>query len=169
MRDYYDGERPTTSVERTVVAPADVLWSLITDPDVPARFSSEYQGGQWLDGATGPALGARFSGHNHNEFMGDWHTICHVIECEPPLRYAWAVDDVDEPGATWRFMLTPDGERTIIRYETVLGPGRSGLTAAIRERPERRDVLIAFRLDDLRGNMRAVVAGIAGLAEGRAG
>jgi uncharacterized protein YndB with AHSA1/START domain len=167
VRDYYMGRRPTTAVERTVAAPAEAVWRLITDLDVPARFSGEYLGGEWLDGATGPAVGARFRGHNRNEFMGDWHTICHVIECEPPLLYAWAVDDVDRPGATWRFTLVPDGDRTTVRYETVLGPGRSGLTAAIRERPERREALIAFRLDDLRGNMRAVVDGIAELAEGR--
>jgi uncharacterized protein YndB with AHSA1/START domain len=164
VRDYYDGQRPTTAVERTVAASAEAIWRLITDPDLPARFSDEYRGGEWLDGATGPAPGARFRGHNRNEYMGDWHTICHVVECEPPLRYAWAVDDVEEPNATWRFTLTSQGDQTVVRFETVLGPGRSGLTAAIRNRPDRRDQLIAWRLEDLRRNMRAVVDGIADLA-----
>ena len=164
MRDYYEGERPTTAVERAVAAPPWRIWPLITDLDVPARFSVEYQGGAWLDGATGPAVGARFRGHNRNEMMGDWYTTCQVIECRPPERYAWVVGDIDEPNATWRFTLVADGGGTSLRFETVLGPGRSGLTAAIRARPDKRDALIAWRLRDLQGNMRAVVDGIAALA-----
>ena len=128
MRDHYGGQRPSTTVERSVAAPAERLWALVTDPDLPARFSEELQEGRWLDGASGPAVGARFRGRNRNDVMGEWHTTCHVIECEPPRRYAWAVDDVDAPNATWRFVLTPDGDRTTLRYEVVLGPGRSGLT-----------------------------------------
>jgi uncharacterized protein YndB with AHSA1/START domain len=166
-RDYYDGERPSTAVERTIASSPRDLWGLITDLDLPARFSTEYQGGEWLDGAVGPVVGARFRGRNRNDVMGDWDTICHVVECDPPSRYAWAVDDVDEPNATWRFVVTPDGEHSVVRFEVVLGPGRSGLTWAFRRHPGQRDALIAWRLEDLRGNMQAVVDGIANIAETR--
>jgi uncharacterized protein YndB with AHSA1/START domain len=168
MRDWYEGRRPTTSVERVIAAPAGRLWPLFTDPDLPARFSHEYQGGHWIDGADGPAVGARFVGRNHRRSLGTWETVCHVIECQPPTRYAWAVADPDAPNAVWRFEAEPAAGGTTLRYTVVLGPGRSGLTWAIRQQPERRDELIAMRLDDLRRNMTAVVDGIAQLAEGNA-
>jgi len=53
----------------------------------------------------------------------------------------------------------------MLRYTVVPGQGHSGLTWAIRQQPERRDELIAFRPGDLRRNMAAVVDGIAELAE----
>lgn len=165
MHDPYRGRRPTTAVERTIAAPAGRVWSLIADPDMPARFSAEYQGGRWLDGVHGPALGARFVGRNRNDVMGEWHTICHVIECDPPHRFAWAVNHVERPSATWRFTLTPEGQRVTLRFEAVLGPGPSGLTEAIRDHPQRRDAMIAWRLNDLRSNMQEVVDGVAALAE----
>jgi hypothetical protein len=165
MHDWYDGQRPTTSVEQVVAAAAATLWPLFTDPDLPARFSREYQGGHWIDGADGPALGARFVGRNRRRLLGTWETVCHVVECAPPHRYAWAVTDPATPNATWRFETEPTDGGTLLRFSVVLGPGRSGLTWAIRQAPERRDELITRRLEDLRRNMAAVVAGIAELAE----
>lgn len=165
MRDWYDGQRPATSAERVVAAPPERLWALLTDPDLPARFSHEYQGGHWIDGADGPAVGARFVGRNHRRSLGTWETVCHVIECEPPTRYAWAVGDPAVPNSTWRFEADRVDGGTVLRFTVVLGPGRSGLTWAIRQQPDRRDELIAFRLDDLHRNMTAVVTGIVELVE----
>ncbi len=167
-RDAYDGQRPSTAVERLIAAEPRHVWPLITDIDVPARFSSEYRGGEWLDGARGPRVGARFRGHNRNDYMGAWHTTSQVIECDEPSRYAWVVSDPDRPNSTWRFLVTQSKAGTRIRFEVVLGPGPSGLTAVIGERPHERDALIGWRLRDLRRNMQTVVDGIAGLAEAAA-
>src|SRR5215472_6655008 len=61
---------PTTEAELMIDAPPAVVWPLVCVIGVPAEFSSEFQGGQWLDGATGPALGARFRGRNYHEAAG---------------------------------------------------------------------------------------------------
>lgn len=37
-----------------------VVWPIVCDIQTPADFSSEFQGGEWLDGASEAALGARF-------------------------------------------------------------------------------------------------------------
>jgi hypothetical protein len=46
----------------TMSAPADKVWDLIADVRNTGRFSPEVFESEWLDGATGPALGARFRG-----------------------------------------------------------------------------------------------------------
>jgi uncharacterized protein YndB with AHSA1/START domain len=169
MEDWYDGHRPSASVQRLLDARPERLWPLFTDLEVPARFSREYRGGRWLDGADGPVPGARFVGRNQRRSMGTWETVCHVIECEPPYRFAWAVGDVERPNAVWRFEAEPTDGGTLLRYSVVLGPGPSGLTSAISRQPHRRAELIEWRLADLRRNMLAVIHGIAGLAERRDG
>ena len=53
MVKYADG--PTASVEVAIAAAPEVVWPLISDIGLPARFSPELQGAEWID--DGPALG----------------------------------------------------------------------------------------------------------------
>lgn len=177
-------DAPTTTVERVVDAPVDVVWGLITDPDLPARFSDEFRGGVWESPHAGPAPGATFIGTNENERMGRWQVRCWVEHCDPGRTFGWAVRgmgaaaDVD-PAARWRFDLTSsddggaasssgdiDAPRTLVRYTVVLGPGRSGLTAAIAADPAREEAIVGARLAGLRRNMVATLDGIAEVATG---
>ena len=66
-------------VSASIGAPVERVWELVTDVDLPARFSREYQGGEWLDD---PGEGARFRGHNR---IGDveWSTTCTVVDFRP--------------------------------------------------------------------------------------
>ena len=74
--------------------------------------------------------------------------------------------DAERPSASWRFELNPEGEHTRLRQWAQIGPGPSGLTPAIESRPELEEKIIARRLEELRTNMAATVAGIKALAEG---
>ena len=159
-------DSPTVEVETLIEAPADVVWSLVTDIDLPGRFSSEFQGADWLDGADGPALGARFAGRNHHRVIGDWEMTCTVRWCEPERSFGWVVGDVDAPGASWRFDLEPVDGGTRLRQWAQMGPGGSGITAAIEARPDKEERIVGNRLDDWRTNMEATVSGIRCLAEG---
>ena len=47
------------SVTVSMAAPADKIWDLIADVRNTGKFSPEVLEAEWLDGATGPALGAR--------------------------------------------------------------------------------------------------------------
>ena len=59
-------------------------WNLIADVRNTGRFSPEVLEAEWLDGATGPALGARFRGHvKRNEIGPVYWTTCRVTACEP--------------------------------------------------------------------------------------
>jgi uncharacterized protein YndB with AHSA1/START domain len=159
---YADG--PTTEVEAEVDAPVERVWALVTDIDLPARFSSEFQGARWLDG--GPALGARFVGRNQHPAAGTWETTCVVTVCTPHRTFEWAVGDPDFPSARWRFDLEPQaGGGTRLRQWMQMGPAPSGLTPAIEAMPDKEERIVARRLEEHRANMGATLAGIKELAE----
>lgn len=80
---------PGVEVDVVVAAPPDAIWNLVTDIRLPARFSSEFDGADWLDGLTEPKVGARFVGRNHHPAAGEWETTSTVVECDPGRAFAW--------------------------------------------------------------------------------
>jgi uncharacterized protein YndB with AHSA1/START domain len=160
---YADG--PTAEVETTIDAPPSRVWALVSDIDLPARFSEEFQGGHWLDPATGPTVGARFAGRNQHTAIGEWETTCTVLRCEPERVFEYAVGNPEQPSASWRFELQPDGSGTRLKQWMRIGPGRSGLNVAIDMMPDKEERIIARRLDEHRANMARTVEGVKALAE----
>jgi len=90
---------PTTQADVLIAAPAPVVWALVCDIQLPARFSGEFEGGEWLDGAGSPAPGARFTGRNHHPAIGRWETTSTICEYQPRQVLGWAVGDPDRPSA----------------------------------------------------------------------
>jgi uncharacterized protein YndB with AHSA1/START domain len=160
---YADG--PSVEVEVHVDAPPARVWELVSDIDLPARFSEEFQGAEWIEDAAGPALGARFQGTNRHPAIGEWQTTSVLVALESERVFAWAVGDADNPSSSWRFELEPDGDGTRLRQSCVLGPGPSGLSRAIEQRPDKEERIIERRTDEHRVNMQRVVDGIKQLAE----
>jgi Polyketide cyclase / dehydrase and lipid transport len=160
---YADG--PTTEAELRIDAPPAAVWKLVCDIQTPAEFSSEFQGGQWLDGATGPALGARFRGRNFHEARGSWETVSTICEFEPDRVFGWAVGDPDVPAAQWRFSLRADGDGTVIRQWMRMGPGESGISELIAQMPDKEPRILRRRLAEHQANMVATLAGIKDRAE----
>ena len=153
------------AVERVIDAPVETVWALITDITLMPRFSSELQRAQWAEGFDTPRIGARFTGFNRHLRVGEWTTTSTVIECDPPQVFGWAVGDVQNPAATWQFVLTPAAHGCVVRYRALIGPGPSGVTMMIEREPQRADQIVADRLTALSAAMAATLAGIAGLAE----
>lgn len=158
---YADG--PTVEVETVVAAPVDRVWSLVSDIDLPARFSSEFLGARWLD--DGPRVGARFAGRNRHDAIGEWETTCFVARYEPPVVFEWAVGDLADPSARWWFVLAEEAGGTRVRQGMRMGPARSGLSVAIDAMPDKEERIVARRLSEHEGNMRATLEGIRQLAE----
>ena len=160
---YSDG--PGAEVEVQIDAAAARVWELVSDIDLPARFSEEFQGAEWLDGVAGPTLGASFRGKNKHPAIGEWETTCVVTACEPQAAFAWVIGDPDHPSAAWRFDLSSSDDGTRLRYSCVFGPGPSGLSAAIERMPDKEERIIERRLQEHRANMQRVLDGIKELAE----
>jgi hypothetical protein len=156
---------PTTEAEVRIAAPAAVIWPLVCDIQMPAEFSSEFQGGQWLDGVAEAALGARFRGRNHHEARGTWETVSTICEFEAERVFGWAVGDPDVPAARWRFSLEPDGAVTVVRQWMQMGPGESGISELIALMPDKEHRILRRRLAEHQANMIATLAGIKNRAE----
>ena len=151
------------SVEIDIDAPPEAVWPFISDIDLPAGFSDEFQGAEWI--STEPAVGATFLGRNRNERMGDWEVVCHIVGHEENRVFAWNSVDPDQPAAQWRFELIPLAGATRLRFSMVLGPGPSGLTAIIETMPDKEAKLVANRQAGQTANMRRCVEGIRDLVE----
>ena len=148
-------------VSTSVDAPLGRVWELVTDVDLPGRFSREFQGGEWLDV---PGEGARFLGHNR---IGDvqWSTTCTVVEFRPGEAFTWAVESVHEPVAVWGYTLEERDGEVLLGMHATMGPAPSPPRAAAAADPEHAGEIIARRLRQWTKNMTATVEGIKALAE----
>src|SRR5262249_56052307 len=100
------------------------------------------------------------------EAMGEWTTRSCVVELEPERVFAWAVgDDPGNPGAIWRFRLEPSNFGTELSEWVQLGPGRSGLSLAIDQMPDKEQKIVFVRLREFERNMTATLAHIKERAE----
>ena len=113
-----------------------------------------------------PAVGARFRGHSAHEALGEWSTVSHVVECEEPRVFAWAVEDPEHPTATWRFTLDPVDGGTRLRQWMRMGPARSGLSRAIDRMPDKEQKIVFVRLREFEKNMTRTVEAIKKRVEG---
>jgi uncharacterized protein YndB with AHSA1/START domain len=105
---------PGVEVEIFIAASPQRVWELVVDLQLMEQWSPEYQGGEWLDRATGPMVGARFKGHNKRHERA-WESVSTVIEATPGRTIAWAVGDPKNPEAVWRFNLAAQSTGTRVR------------------------------------------------------
>lgn len=148
-----------------VAASPSAVWALVCDIGLPARFSSEFDGGEWLDGASWPALGARFTGWNHHPAIGRWQTTSTICEYEPEQVLGWAVGDPGWPAARWRFTLAAEAGGTRLTQWMQIGPAQSGVSMAIEAMLDKESRILHRRLAEHKANMMATLAGIKELAE----
>jgi hypothetical protein len=160
---YDDG--PWVEASVLIDAAPAVVWALVCDIELPARFSAEFQGAEWLDGAPGPDVGARFVGRNQHPAIGEWETTSTIYEFDPERCFGWAVGDPAYPSARWRFLLLPGDSGTRLTEWMQMGPARSGINGAIDAMPDKESKILRRRLEEHRVNMEATLAGIKGLAE----
>jgi nitroreductase len=154
---------PGAVAEIDIDAPPAAVWVLVTDLDLPARFSTEFQGAAWLTDERG--VGAVFEGRNQHPAVGEWTVPCYVDAYDEPRAFGWRTSAADNPGARWRFDLEPRDRGTRLRFAYVMGPGPSGTTMAIASHPGKEGRVLRRRLDEVHANMERTVQGVKQLAE----
>ena len=92
-----------------MAAPPDKVWGVVSDITRVGEFSPETFEAEWLDGSSGPAVGARFRGHVRRNGRGPvYWTTCSVTACEPEREFAFAVGGLGSKAVnTWRYQLEP--------------------------------------------------------------
>jgi hypothetical protein len=156
---------PGAVAEVDIDAPAATVWALVTDLNLPARFSDEFLGAEWE--SDGPGVGAVFRGRNRYPAIGEWATRCFVDAYEEERAFGWRTSDPDNPGARWRFDLEQVGAGTRLRFSAVIGPGPSGTTAAITANPGKEHRVLRRRLREVQANLQRTLVGVKALAEHR--
>lgn len=101
-------ERGSASI--TIDADPETVFSLVSDVTRMGEFSPECVRCEWVDGADGPEVGARFRGYNR---VGDyeWDAPCEVRRVEPGKVFEFAVGK-GEHATVWSYELEDLGGAT---------------------------------------------------------
>jgi len=117
------GDRMRDSVTVHMAAPPDKVWDLVSDVTKIGRYSPETFEAEWLDGATGPAVGAKFRGHVKRNGRGPvYWTKCEVTACEPGRKFAFGVLTGGRVLNVWSYTLDPAGDGTDVTESFELTP-----------------------------------------------
>jgi hypothetical protein len=112
---------PSESID--ILAPSEQVWNMVADVTRMGEWSPELVSAAWVDGAGGPAVGARFKGRNKRR--GSWSTTCTVTAATPGREFAFSVGKGE---TTWRYDVSPvdGGCRVTESFEIVKVPGFLG-------------------------------------------
>jgi carbon monoxide dehydrogenase subunit G len=157
-------DNPTAEASTWVDAPPERVWEVVSDIELMPELSTELQSAAWCD-ATGPAVGRTFVGRNRHDALGEWETTSTIVECDRGRVFAWAVQGFDGVSSTWRFTLEPDGSGTRLRQWMQMGPGRSGLSLAIDQMPDKEQKIVFVRMRELEKSIIATLAAVKDRAE----
>jgi len=162
---------PTVAVSTEIATTPPSVWELVSDIELSSRFSTEVSGAEWIDGADGPALDARFVGHSAHDAIGEWTTTCVVTGFEDDRLFEWSVIGRDgDVSSIWRYTIEDLGDGSVrLEYWFQMGPGRGGLNSAIDRMPDKEERIVARRLGEHESNMQRMLAGIKQLAESGGG
>lgn len=144
------------AVQTEIAAPAEVIYDLVADMPRMGRWSPECERVEWTGGATGPAVGATFTGHNRNGARS-WSTHGTVTVAERGREFTFEVRSVlNLPVSRWsyRFEPSPGGACRVVestedrRGSLIKTLGR--IATGISDRGERNRQTMTTTLERLR-------------------
>ena len=142
-------------------APPERVWRMVSDVTRMGQWSPACYRCEWLDGATGAEVGARFRGYNRRG-LARWSTVCEVTASEPGREFEFKVVDGtfsigyrNRELTRWRYIFEPDGIGTKVTesFDIVSLP------------PLVRVIWPLIRNDDRVGGMRQTLEQIKDAAE----
>lgn len=97
----------TVQVDVHVDASPETVYAAVSDVTRMGEWSPETIKCEWLDGATGPAVGAHFKGTNKRGIV-KWSTKSTVVAANPGHEFTFDIDDA----VRWTYRVEPDGTGT---------------------------------------------------------
>src|SRR5919109_920534 len=107
-----------------VGAVPETVWALVADVTRMGEWSPECRRCEWLDGATGATVGARFRGHSRIGLYR-WTRVCRIIAATPGNEFSFVtLGSRGEEQTHWRYRFEPSGggTRLIESFENVSRP-----------------------------------------------
>ena len=92
-----------------IEAPPEVVYGVVSDVTRMGEWSPETVKCEWLDGAAGPGVGARFKGANKRGFVR-WSTKPIVVAADPGREFSFEV----RPDVRWTYRLAAEGTGTTL-------------------------------------------------------
>ena len=104
-------------------ASPDEVWSLVSDVTRIGSYSPETFEAEWLDGAAGPAVGAKFRGHVKRNGKGPvYWTQCVVTDCVPGSSFGFDVLTGGKALNHWAYAIEPAGDGSDVTESFRLAP-----------------------------------------------
>lgn len=151
-------------VTATFDAPIDQVWALLSDVERMAGLGPEHYAAAWV--TTGPAVGAAFTGWNHNGVM-EWEVRCVVTGCRPPEFIEWTVGTAPDHSSAWSYELARGpGGSTVVTQRFQHGPGFSYVRQRVDQTPDQTQAVIGGRSAMLRDGMATTLAAAARVVTG---
>jgi uncharacterized protein YndB with AHSA1/START domain len=107
-----------------IEAPPEKVYALVADVTRMGEWSPETYKAEWIEGATGPAVGARFKGSNKQGIFR-WSTRPTVTVAEPGKEFTFETGRPGREDTRWSYTLTPkDGGTDLTEsFEALRYPG----------------------------------------------
>ncbi len=139
-------------------ASPEEVYAMVADVKRMGEWSPECYRCGWLDGATGPAVGARFRGYSKSNWLR-WSRLVEVRAAEPSKEFAFTTlkDIFNKDSTNWRYTFEPSDGGTLVTesYEVTQRPSL----------PIRVISTLARRPHDMRPHMESTLARIKAAAE----
>ncbi len=114
-------ELTSDSVERSIEATPEALYDLISDVTRTPERTPDVASCEWIDGATGPAVGARFKSINCLGRGPRWSNKPVVTVADPGREFSFTRTEPFAGTILWRHQFVPEGTgtRMIESYEVL--------------------------------------------------
>jgi hypothetical protein len=116
------------SAERHIDASPAALYEIVADVTRTPELAPEIVSCTWLDGATGPQVGARFKAVNRAGRGPNWSNEPIVTIADAGREFAFARTERFAGTVQWRYTFTPDGtgcrvveSYVVVRPLTIVG------------------------------------------------
>src|SRR5450755_3838764 len=93
-------------------SPTD-LYAIVSDVHRMGEWSPECRRCEWIGGATGPAVGARFKGTNQRG-VARWSTKPRVVAADPGREFAFVTGHLGRDMTKWSYRFEPASEHTTV-------------------------------------------------------
>lgn len=113
---------PDLEVARDIAATPSAVFSAITDITRMGEWSPETHKAEWNEGSDGPAIGARYTGHNRH---GDktWSIEAEIVELVENERFFFDCNSRGFVFSKWGYSIEPiDGGCRVTEYWQDLRP-----------------------------------------------